>query len=538
MISLFRKLRMKDGGYILGMKYDYNNHYDANKDKYFYFCFVCKDKTFISGKRGLRHALANERACSKCKHLDPRSKYQDPEFVESRRERNSKRFIELNTGPDSPGKTTENRKKSSDRMKNMLADPNSKMSIAQANLRAPAHAEDSCQRACPGCNQIINYNNRAARLNADRKEIKCNKCAIIDRIKYPECRDTNGKLFKTCPQCSATMTYDSQTGFEYGIKNNSVCQVCQGLNIRKPGFDQYYNQESGTWEKPCSQCKTSIMSYETKKHLMRSVNGNFFCKSCDRLRRIVDQTKLPGYIPSVKIIIVNDEPIQKNEIKTKEVEVWIRSCPQCSCNINYASHRSFRIGNENNYRCASCVMTEVSNRPEQRAKSSNTMKKILTTAWSKKELELFELIKHLGFTHNDGANLINIEGYFPDMVHNQHKLLVEFYGDRYHANPRNKKFGPDDAQIKFGREIKLAKNIRERDAKRQKILEKAGYRVIIVWEDMFNLVKNRPIIVEKIENVVKRFDEKLNHSASLAHLPDVSYHAKPAPPFMEADTPL
>lgn len=98
--------------------------------------------------------------------------------------------------------------------------------------------------------------------------------------------------------------------------------------------------------------------------------------------------------------------------------------------------------------------------------------------------------------------------YFPDMVHSEYKLLVEHYGNKYHANPRDKRFGPDDAIIKIGRIEKTAKQIRERDTKRQKTLEDAGYQMIIVWEDVFSKESNREGIVRDIESVVNEYKNK------------------------------
>jgi G:T-mismatch repair DNA endonuclease (very short patch repair protein) len=312
--------------------------------------------------------------------------------------------------------------------------------------------------------------------------------------------DDTRELFKRCPQCGVIMTFETKDGLRQSLKTNSVCQLCQGNNRRKHNLDPFFNKEKEVWEKHCPQCN-QIIIYRDRKSMIRSLERKLICVPCSGKNKTIDYTPHPAYNPTTK--------------------TWIRYCPQCNDTIHYIKFRSYRNGDKNNAICMSCAMTEVSNRPEIRLNSSITMKKILSTAFSKKELQLYELIKHLGFIHNDGANLINICGYFPDMVHSDYKLIVEFYGDRYHANPKDKRFADDSAIIKVGREIKTAKQIRDRDAKRQKILEDAGYQVVIVWERNFLKEGYNSDTIKYIADIVNSYS-----SASLQALVPVSYQPK------------
>lgn len=126
---------------------------------------------------------------------------------------------------------------------------------------------------------------------------------------------------------------------------------------------------------------------------------------------------------------------------------------------------------------------------------------LLKTGVSRKEIECFDLIKHLGFVHN--KNLIDINGYFPDYIHEQHKLLVEFYGDRFHANPNVKRFSDDDTILRIGSKSKTAKEIRDRDLARKESLENFGYTVSIIWEKDFDC--NKTNVINETSKIVQSF---------------------------------
>ena len=69
-----------------------------------------------------------------------------------------------------------------------------------------------------------------------------------------------------------------------------------------------------------------------------------------------------------------------------------------------------------------------------------------------------------------------ISGFIVDGL--QNKLIVEFYGDIYHCNPRHFR-DPDEFCSWIGRTVTQQW---ARDRKRLGVFYKLGYRVVIVWE--------------------------------------------------------
>ena len=84
--------------------------------------------------------------------------------------------------------------------------------------------------------------------------------------------------------------------------------------------------------------------------------------------------------------------------------------------------------------------------------------------------------------------------FMPDMIALNEGVVIEFFGDYWHANP--KKYTSDD-NIRG----KLVQEIWDRDEKRIKQLEGLGYQVQVVWESEF---KDDP------EYIVKRISTYLN----------------------------
>lgn len=79
------------------------------------------------------------------------------------------------------------------------------------------------------------------------------------------------------------------------------------------------------------------------------------------------------------------------------------------------------------------------------------------------------------------------------------KIIVEFYGDYFHANPILHK-----ADDYIAKKRMTAQHLWEEDAKRQKMLEDAGYSVIVVWQ--FDFRKNKK---DTLTNLVKKIDSQL-----------------------------
>jgi len=75
---------------------------------------------------------------------------------------------------------------------------------------------------------------------------------------------------------------------------------------------------------------------------------------------------------------------------------------------------------------------------------------------------------------------------------NYKNLIIEIYGDYWHANP--KIYNSDEKPISFYPE-KTAKDIWDYDTKRKEILENRGFEVVEIWEsDIKDNIKKNEIL--------------------------------------------
>lgn len=119
---------------------------------------------------------------------------------------------------------------------------------------------------------------------------------------------------------------------------------------------------------------------------------------------------------------------------------------------------------------------------------------------SKEEKELFDYLVALEkYGVSDDEICIGDNKYLaPDMIING-KVVVEFYGDYFHANPLV--HSANEYIVKKG---KTARELWEIDSERKKWLEDAGYDVIIVWQHDYRQDKQTTL-----QNLVKAIDLKL-----------------------------
>ena len=72
-----------------------------------------------------------------------------------------------------------------------------------------------------------------------------------------------------------------------------------------------------------------------------------------------------------------------------------------------------------------------------------------------------------------GGQPYNVDG-----VNEQHKIVIEFYGDVWHANPE--KFPADDQIVKLTG--LPAGDVRKKDSIREQVIREKGYKFIVIWE--------------------------------------------------------
>ena len=91
-----------------------------------------------------------------------------------------------------------------------------------------------------------------------------------------------------------------------------------------------------------------------------------------------------------------------------------------------------------------------------------------------------------------------INGYIVDGCIENKKLIIEYYGDMFHCNPRNEKFkNPEKYCSWIGRTVREQWN---RDRKRLAVLYRLGYRVLIIWES--DWINKRNEQLERILNAL------------------------------------
>lgn len=118
---------------------------------------------------------------------------------------------------------------------------------------------------------------------------------------------------------------------------------------------------------------------------------------------------------------------------------------------------------------------------------------------SKNERELRETLKKLLPQRNVRKTKIKVydKWFYPD-IRIDENIIIEFFGDYWHANP--KKFKPED----IVHHKLTAKQIWEYDKKRIDILQSCGFIVIIIWQNDFK--KNKDKIFQEILEKISKND--------------------------------
>lgn len=122
---------------------------------------------------------------------------------------------------------------------------------------------------------------------------------------------------------------------------------------------------------------------------------------------------------------------------------------------------------------------------------------------SKLEIELFSEIKKIYTTAESNKTLHDKDNkyYFPDIILDDYNIIIEFYGNYWHANP---KMYNKDSIIKH----RTAKEIWENDKRRINKLENnmnKKYKVIIIWQKDYQDNKEKVLkdLTNQIENYIK-----------------------------------
>lgn len=136
----------------------------------------------------------------------------------------------------------------------------------------------------------------------------------------------------------------------------------------------------------------------------------------------------------------------------------------------------------------------------------NKIIKALIGSEGKSRSKISEDLKNMMIDENIYEGFISEEpfhGFIPDEINHNIRLIIEFYGDFYHCNPR-KYMNPDQ----YIRAIKRTVGEQwKRDRMRLACFNKHGYSVLIVWEKDFR--KNPKFQIERIKNeIIKKSNIK------------------------------
>ena len=88
-------------------------------------------------------------------------------------------------------------------------------------------------------------------------------------------------------------------------------------------------------------------------------------------------------------------------------------------------------------------------------------------------------------------------GFIPDEINHDLKLIIEYYGDKYHCNPKEFK-DPNQYQSYTKRTVGEQW---KRDRRRVGAFYKAGYSVLIIWESDFR--EDPDIQIERVRNFIQ-----------------------------------
>jgi very-short-patch-repair endonuclease len=118
------------------------------------------------------------------------------------------------------------------------------------------------------------------------------------------------------------------------------------------------------------------------------------------------------------------------------------------------------------------------------------------TRISKGQREVYEITRKMFEKTNIVVEYL-IDKKYADICFPDQKIIIEYYGDYWHANP--KIYKPDY----FHKSYKInAEDVWERDQKRKHELENLGYKVFVIWEHDFK--NNKKETVSKLNRVLKK----------------------------------
>lgn len=391
------------------------------------------------------------------------------------------------------------------------------------------------QRDCPECKETIYHANARSLRRALALNKPCRECSNpsrgkikTDKLRAEHYDPVANVWFKQCPSCKEKMTYTSRKGLKRGVRDDYICKEC-ALQERNDEFapikfnPTYYDTTTETWFRTCKGCGEQMLyaAYETYCQGEEFDQG---CKSCARKKEWETQTYRDIRTEGITAAWADPQSgFNTEEFRNQLVENCLKMHQKCrEEGLGLYSEewreraRQWMLTNMNDPNSLirqSLATDEVRKRMSEGRKLANLnpnarindpvyrqecherlMKGgfVAGKRTSKGEAALFECVKGLGFIHNKMEHRIG--RFWPDIIHLEKMIIIEYYGDLWHANPKVSKYAEDTAVVKLtGGRTKLAGDIRKYDEERKQVLIGMGYTVLVVWEYDFKSKRTKTI---------------------------------------------
>ena len=236
----------------------------------------------------------------------------------------------------------------------------------------------------------------------------------------------------------------------------------------------------------CAICKSD---YETRyRHIVRFGN-KWNCKSCGKFKQFGNKILLPENLPDY-VLSVDKTTLGSMGRVTAHTKIT-KNCPDCGNTLETEWNRIVKYGN---IRCKPCASTKVWADGSHSGQNEKMRLLWQDEAYRQKTLEsrsdngafsgLHKAVKAQmkahGLTQFKTEKYVN--GFRVDELDHDGKVIIEVYGDYWHANPASY-----DADYVFSRDGKTitAREIWEANRDRIEKLRSAGYSVYIIWERDF-----------------------------------------------------
>lgn len=193
------------------------------------------------------------------------------------------------------------------------------------------------------------------------------------------------------------------------------------------------------------------------------------CKTKEHINNIINGTKKAMQRPDVKEKLKNriyhkkPDALKNHEtcINCGKIFISPKSSHRLFCSRSCAATGKHNVNYGNKFK----ILNALNKNYDFQIKRHQGIKSKPT----KPEIKLTEWLKPLGFTYvGDGKIIINYRN--PDFINQEHKLIIELFGDYWHK--------------------------KEEEQKRKEIFSKTGYQTLIIWE---HELKDKQALMQKVE---------------------------------------